>query len=277
MAARGMTTSGAASKACSGEPVPASRMRPTGTLESFGPAVNAAVVGASGGLGRAFVNGLAGCPNVDRITTFSRSDPGFVDPKIAWTHMDLEDERTITRAAGEAAEITEVYHIAIVATGILHDGAELQPEKSWRALDGAALEKALRVNTIGPALVAKHFLPRLARDRKAVFAALSARVGSIADNDLGGWYAYRASKAALNMLIKTLSIELARRNSCALCVALHPGTVDTALSKPFQRAVPDGKLFSPGVAANNLLGVLDQATAEDTGCLLAWDGTTIPF
>ena len=139
------------------------------------------------------------------------------------------------------------------------------------------METAFRVNTIGPALVAKHFLPLLASDAKSVFAALSARVGSIDDNELGGWYAYRASKAALNMVIKTLSIELARRNPRALCVGLHPGTVDSRLSKPFQGGVPEGKLFQPAAAARALLTVLDGLSSGDSGALFAWDGTRIPF
>ena len=143
-------------------------------------------------------------------------------------------------------------------------------------LTGAAMETAFRRNATGPALVAKHFLPLLARDRKAAFAALSARVGSIEDNRLGGWYAYRASKAALNMLIRTLSIELARSHRHALCVGLHPGTVDTALSKPFQSGVPPEKLFPPAQSARHLLAVLDRLTAEDSGSVYAWDGRRIP-
>jgi NAD(P)-dependent dehydrogenase (short-subunit alcohol dehydrogenase family) len=139
------------------------------------------------------------------------------------------------------------------------------------------METAFRLNTIGPALVAKHFLPLLAKDRKSVFAAISARVGSIEDNHLGGWYAYRASKAALNMVIKTLSIELARRNTNALCVGLHPGTVDTPLSTPFQSGVPEAKLFSAARSARHLLTVLDNLTPENSGCLYAWDGSQIPF
>ena len=160
---------------------------------------------------------------------------------------------------------------------ILHDGAGLKPEKTWRHLDGAALGRAFQINATGPALAAKHFLPLLAEDSKSCFAALSARVGSTADNGFGGWYAYRASKAALNMLVKTLSIELARRNPAALCVTLHPGTVDTRLSAPFQRGVPDGKLFSPRFSAERLLGVLDGLSPEDSGGLFAWDGARIPF
>ena len=244
---------------------------------SFGREVNAAVFGASGGLGKAFVDLLAVSPNIAQITTFSRSDVAFDHPKVRSSVVDLEREDSLAAAAETAADLASEYHLIILATGILHNTAGLTPEKSWRALDGAAFETAFRINSIGPALIAKHFLPLMARERKTVFAALSARVGSIEDNQLGGWYAYRASKAALNMLIKTLSIELARRNPDAICVALHPGTVDTALSKPFQSGVPAGKLFSPDRAAEQLLGVLDQLTPEDSGHLFAWDGEQLPF
>ena len=138
----------------------------------------------------------------------------------------------------------------LIASGVLHDAAAgIAPEKSWRALDAAAMARVFAVNTIGPSLIAKHFLPLLARDRRVIFAALSARVGSISDNRAGGWHAYRASKAALNMMIKGLAIELARRNPAALCVGLHPGTVDSPLSAPFQRNVPAAELFTPARAA----------------------------
>lgn len=253
------------------------RERTTLPVDSFGDALNVAIFGASGGLGQAYLDLLAGSSKVAHIAAFSRSQPEFTDPKTHWTPVELESEETIARAAEEASMTAGSFDLVLVATGVLHEAGGLQPEKSWRTLNVESLKKAFTVNSIGPALVAKYFLPLLARDRKAVFAALSARVGSIEDNDLGGWYAYRASKAALNMLIKTLSIELARRNPSAICVALHPGTVDTALSKPFQSSVPNGKLLSPQLAATNLLGVLDSATVEDTGHLLAWDGTRIPF
>ena len=254
-----------------------SSMRHEPRLASFGLELNAAVFGASGGLGQAFVDLLAASPSVARVAAFSRSNVAFDHPKVHSSGVDLVREDSLVAAAETAAGVAEAYHLIVLATGVLHDGAGLRPEKSWRALDGAALETAFQVNSIGPALIAKHFLPLMARDRKSVFAALSARVGSIEDNHLGGWYAYRASKAALNMLIKTLSIELARRNPDAVCVTLHPGTVDTALSQPFQRGVPEGKLFSPSQAAGHLLGVLDRLTPEDSGRLFAWDGERLPF
>jgi NAD(P)-dependent dehydrogenase (short-subunit alcohol dehydrogenase family) len=129
---------------------------------------------------------------------------------------------------------------------------------------------------VGPALVAKHFLPLLPRQGRSVFAALSARVGSIGDNRLGGWHSYRASKAALNMLIKNASIELARTRPDAVIVGLHPGTVDTGLSKPFQRGVAHNKLFTPEYCAERLIAVTDGLTRDDTGHVFAWDGARVP-
>ncbi len=241
-------------------------------LKSFGSGLNVAVVGATGGIGAAVSARLAEMPSVNRLFTLSRH-PG---PDPTDLLLDVTDEASIAAAAETIRSRGDVLHLVIVATGSLHDGGDLQPEKSWRALNPENLAQAFRVNAMGPALVAKHFLPLLARDRKAAFAALSARVGSISDNELGGWYAYRASKAALNMLIRGLSIELARRWPDALCVGLHPGTVDTGLSAPFQGNVPTNKLFTPDVAAVHLLGVLDDLTTADTGGVFAWDGTRIP-
>jgi len=132
-----------------------------------------------------------------------------------------------------------------------------------------------KINTFIPALMAKHFIPRLNLDRQSIFAALSARVGSISDNRLGGWYAYRASKTALNMIIKNAAIETARRNKKAIIVGLHPGTVDSSLSKPFQRNVPDEKLFAPMRSAQDLLKVLDDLNPEQSGRCFAWDGQEV--
>jgi NAD(P)-dependent dehydrogenase (short-subunit alcohol dehydrogenase family) len=165
--------------------------------------------------------------------------------------------------------------LVIVASGVLH-GDGLRPEKHWGELDGAALARVFAVNSIGPALVGKHFLPLLPRQGRSVFAAISARVGSIEDNRLGGWHAYRASKAALNMLLRNFSIELKRRAPEAVCIGLHPGTVDTALSKPFQGGVAPAKLFSPEVSAAHLLRVIDRVGTADSGRVFAWDGSPIP-
>ncbi|MGC1469467.1 MAG: SDR family oxidoreductase [Sphingorhabdus sp.] len=159
---------------------------------------------------------------------------------------------------------------------MLHQAA-IQPEKSLRALSTDAFEQAFAINTIGPALIGKHMLPRLPKDRRSVFAFLSARVGSISDNRLGGWHAYRASKAALNMIVRNLAIEMARTHPQAIIVALHPGTVDTELSSPFQRSVAPEKLFTAEYAAEQMLQVLGDLTPEDSGHLFAWDGEKIPF
>ncbi len=252
-------------------------LKPPPALASFGSELNTAVIGATGGIGRAFVDHLAACPAISRLFMLSRSRPPGDHAQADWLRLDLESEETIAEAAAAIKRSAGDLHLVIVASGILHDGDRVQPEKSWRALDASAMETAFRLNAIGPAVIAKHVLPLLAKGRKSAFAALSARVGSIGDNRLGGWHAYRASKAALNMLIKTLSVELAYRNPTALCVALHPGTVDTALSKPFQGGVPEEKLFSPARSARHLLAVLDRLSPEDTGHLFAWDGKKIPF
>ncbi len=244
-------------------------------MESFGEKLRIAVIGASGGIGGALVRHLSGDDRVAEVFAFARSEPGsaIAGPRVTLGQIDIEREDSIATAA----EVAGPVHVVLVATGILHDSDGLQPEKNWRALDAEALLRAYRINAVGPALIAKHFLPRLPRERRTAFAALSARVGSIGDNRLGGWHAYRASKAALNMLIRTLAIELARNRPRALCVGLHPGTVDTALSLPFQRGVPPEKLFAPDAAAARLLSVLDGLEPADSGHLFAWDGARIPF
>lgn len=246
-------------------------------LASFGGALSVAVVGASGGIGGAFTEALAAAPEVGRVLAFSRGTMEPRDPKISWQALDLTDEAAIATAAETVRREAGSLNLVIVASGLLHDGDRMQPEKTWRRLEAGALQRAFAVNAIGPALTAKHFLPLLARERKSAFAALSARVGSIEDNRLGGWYAYRASKAALNMLIRSLAVELARSNDRALCVGLHPGTVDTGLSRPFQANVPQDRLFTPARAAARLLRVLDGLTPAESGGLFAWDGRRIPF
>lgn len=246
-------------------------------LNSFGSKLNVAIVGATGGLGGAFMGALEYCSAVSTIFALSRSNIITDSNKIAWHHLDLEDKDSIVSAATAVQQSVKKLHLVILATGILHDGKRLQPEKSWRDIDGSAIEKTFRLNTIGPALVAKHFLPLLAHNQKSVFAALSARIGSIEDNHLGGWHSYRASKAALNMLLKNFAIELARHNPQAICIGIHPGTVDTGLSKPFQANVPKNKLFSPKFSAHRLLNVIDSVTACDSGTIIAWDGKNIPY
>lgn len=223
---------------------------------------NAVIIGASGGIGQAVARRLEA--DGFNVIALARS---------RHPSLDITDEASIQAAA---QSLDQPLDLVFVATGILHDG-DLQPEKTLRSLDVDNLERVLRVNAIGPALVAKHFLPRMRRQEKTIFAALSARVGSISDNRLGGWASYRASKAALNMLLKTLAIEHRRKFPQSIIAGLHPGTVDTGLSAPFQSGVPDGKLFTPDYSANCLLDVLDQLTPDDSGNLYAWDGQRIDF
>lgn len=246
-----------------------------GTLRSGYTAV---VFGASGGIGAALTAALAADPKCQCVFAGARSE--FFEEcdaqpdKVRRFHFDLAHEGSI-KAACAAIDGGGPVDLVIVATGFLHDG-EMRPEKTWRSLSGEALQHAFLVNATGPALVAKHMLGRLRSDSKSVFAALSARVGSISDNRLGGWHAYRASKAALNQIIRTLSIELARRNPDAVCMGLHPGTVDTGLSQPFQGNVPEGQLVTPETSAAHLLRVIDGATPEHSGACLDWAGEVVP-
>jgi NAD(P)-dependent dehydrogenase (short-subunit alcohol dehydrogenase family) len=232
-----------------------------------------AIIGASGAIGGAFTKLLAARAEVEQVFAFSRSGPVFDSDKITSGFIDLVDEASIAAAAETAAKDGPL-DLVIVATGMLHDGA-LMPEKSLRDLSAEKFALAFAINATGPALAAKHFLPKLARGRRSVLAVLSARVGSISDNRLGGWYAYRASKAALNMIVKTAAIETARRAPQAIVAGLHPGTVDSALSKPFQDNVAHGKLFLPEDAAARMLDVLDRLSPKDSGKCFAYDGTEI--
>jgi len=218
-----------------------------------------AIIGASGGIGAALVE--------------QARERGAEVLALSRPAIDVGDEAGIARAAEAAG--ADLSHV-IVASGLLHRG-EKTPERDWRQLDGEWMLENFRVNTVLPALVAKHFLPRMRRDGRSVFAVLTARVGSISDNRLGGWHSYRASKAAANQLVRTLSVELKRKNPAGIIVALHPGTVDTGMSKPFQRGVPEGKLFTAEVSAAHLWRVIDGLSTEDSGGFFAWDGSPIPF
>jgi NAD(P)-dependent dehydrogenase (short-subunit alcohol dehydrogenase family) len=230
----------------------------------------ALVIGNSGGIGAALQRGLSSEGYI--VTGLSRSRDAEGSSQDGLT-IDLTCERSIEAAAANL-RAEPPFSMILIATGLLHD-AEVVPEKAIRDLDQASLTRLFAVNTIGPALVVKHFAPLLPKRGRCIFGALSARVGSISDNRLGGWYGYRASKAALNMLIRTLAIELARTNPDAICVALHPGTVDTGLSKPFQKGVSGDRLFSTDQAAAQLLDVLHRLEPAQTGRCLAWDGAEI--
>lgn len=228
------------------------------------PAGVAVVFGATGGIGRALHEAISASHRYRHVVGLGRgTTPAF----------DLLDEGSIAACVEFAARLGEL-RLVIDATGFLHDGQQ-GPEKSWRQLDAAHLARSFAINATGPALIMKHVLPALPRTGRAVFATLSARVGSIGDNRIGGWYSYRASKAALNQLVHTAAIELARRSPDALCIALHPGTVSTALSAPF--AATGLEVHQPAAAARNLLGVIEQLTAASSGGFFDWRGDAVPW
>ena len=245
------------------------------SLQHLNPNANVVVAGASGGIGAEFVRQLSANQKIGRVFALYRQPPDAAEAGVEPLTYDLADEDSI-RAAADSVSAHGPVDAVIVATGLLHDGS-IQPEKSLASIDADAMLDVFRVNTIGPILLAKHFLPLLRRESTTLFAALSARVGSISDNRLGGWASYRASKAALNMLLRTAAIEHKRRWPQSIIVGLHPGTVDTSLSAPFQRRVPEGKLFTPAFAVERMLDVLDNLDATDSGGFFAWDGKPIEF
>lgn len=240
------------------------------SLASLPDGYRAAVFGASGGIGRAFVDLLGVDPRCAHIHAGSRREIALGLAKATPFHFDLTDAASIAASA----ETIGSPDLVIVATGVLQNNC-LTPEKSLRALDEGQMQEAFAINAIGPALIARHLLPKLSRNSRSLFAVLSAKVGSISDNRLGGWHSYRASKAALNQLVRTLSVELARTHPHGVCVALHPGTVDTPLSRPFQAATPPEKRFAPETAARQLLAVLDSLRPDASGRLIGWDGNEI--
>lgn len=246
--------------------------------------INVLVTGGSSGIGLALVQALLENQHVCRVFAVARTatrSEALV--RLQSTHggrlqpidADLTSEPDLTRLAS-LLNALEALHLVINASGVLH-GPGLAPEKALEQVSQASLERVFAINAFAPLLLAKALLPHLCGNHPAVFASLSARVGSIGDNRSGGWYAYRASKAAQNQLLKTFAIEWKRRSSQGICLLLHPGTVDTHLSAPFQANVPADKLFDPSRAANQLLGIISQSTPADSGRFIAWDGIDIPW
>jgi len=254
----------------------------TSRLETFPEASTALVQGASRGIGLGLVKALLADPRIKRVIATCR-DPDAAESlnalacdRLAIRALDVTRPAQMEELAASLEDEGVRLVLVINAAGVLH-GDRFAPEKKLEDLDANALQQVFAVNTFGPALMLKAFRPLMARRGKAVFAAISARVGSIADNRLGGWYAYRASKAALNQIIKTAGIEFSRRNRNAIAVALHPGTTDTALSQPFQANVPSEQLFSVEQTCDYLLGVIDGLSDEDNGGFFAWDGKRIEW
>ena len=234
---------------------------------------NIVVIGSSGSIGKAFVNLLSLNNSDAKIYAFSRNKVDFNLPNVISGYIDYNSEESISTAAKFCLNTGSI-DLVIVATGFLHS-ENIKPEKSLKDLSYSDFQEVLTANTVLPAIIAKHFIPLLSKDIKSIFSVLSARVGSISDNRLGGWYSYRASKAALNMFVKTVSIESLRNNKNSIIVGLHPGTVDSKLSEPFQANIRQGKLFTPEYSVEKLYDVLNKLTVKDSGKCFAWDGKEI--
>lgn len=255
----------------------------TGFTHSF----NALVTGASRGLGLGLVQALLAQPEAKRVfaacrrpqtaialTTLAREHP----QRLCVLALDVTREQDFVLADETIRRETDRLHLVLNAAGVLHDAASgMRPERRIEELDPQTLLDSYAVNALGPALAAKHFLKRLTHDQRAVFASLSARVGSIEDNRLGGWYGYRAAKAAQNQLTRTFAIEASRRAPRLIVAALHPGTVETDLSAPFRGAGREGQIFTVPQAATQLLAVIGGLTPADSGAFRAWDGSAIPW
>jgi NAD(P)-dependent dehydrogenase (short-subunit alcohol dehydrogenase family) len=231
------------------------------------------VVGASRGIGAALVDALLE-RGAAQVWAASRSGACIDDPRVTPLTLDATDEDSLTAAVTQIRGATDRLDAVLHTPGLLQND-QLRPERRMQDLTLDALQASFAVNAFAPILTAKHLMPLLWHGERAIFASLSARVGSIGDNRLGGWYSYRAAKAAQNQLIHTAAIEAARKSKALICCTLHPGTVDTGLSKPFQAGVKPEKLFTPERAARQLLDVLAGLTPADSGGFFAWDGTQV--
>jgi NAD(P)-dependent dehydrogenase (short-subunit alcohol dehydrogenase family) len=247
--------------------------------------VSALVVGANGGIGLGFVQALLKLDHVDLVVAFYRHADTATEllalqdeyrDRLHCFSVDLTNETSLVEGIQQLSQLTQRLQVVINCVGILHD-EQVQPEKSLQQITAENLTHYFQANSIGPILLAKHLLPLLNHEEQSIFATLSAKIGSISDNQLGGWYGYRASKAALNMFLKTAAIEYARKSKNTSIVMLHPGTTNTRLSQPFSRSVPPEKLFSVERCVNQLLKVLESVTPKETGCFFSWDGTQLPY
>ncbi|MBD2088920.1 SDR family NAD(P)-dependent oxidoreductase [Microcoleus sp. FACHB-1515] len=247
--------------------------------------MNGLIVGATQGIGLGFVRKLLLDESITKLFATYRDRARATElfalqdqhsDRIVCLQVDVTEEAQISAAVQQIQAQVDRLDCVINCVGVLHD-ATLSPEKSLRQIDGDRLLRYFQINSVGAILLAKHLLPLLSHRNRCVFATISAKVGSIGDNQLGGWYGYRASKTALNMLMKTASIEYRRKNPQAIVVVLHPGTTDTELSRPFQRNVPPEKLFSVDRTVEQLLTILSKLTEADSGEFFSWDGSRLPW
>ena len=254
-----------------------------GIFDGIDPLVSL-VVGANQGIGLEFARQLVQRDPPSRVFATHRQAPSpellalrdRVPDQLTLLPLDITDEAQIANAIAQIKSHTPHLHLVMNCVGLLHDET-LQPEKSLQQVQSDSLLRYFQVNSIGSVLLAKYALPLLKHGDRSVFAAISAKVGSIGDNELGGWYGYRASKAALNMLMRTTAIEYRRKSPHTLVVVLHPGTTDTRLSKPFQRNVPPEKLFSVHRTVSQLLQVIEGLQPQDSGKFFSWDGSELPW
>lgn len=247
------------------------------------------IIGGTGGIGQAMVQQLVTATaneqddnnRIQVFATYHRSVPDFEADNLYWLQMDVSDESSIKQAADDIKQQSTHLDWVINCVGLLHTESA-QPEKALRQVETGFFLQNMQINGLTGLLIAKHIRPLLAKaersaDKPAIFATISARVGSISDNQLGGWYSYRMSKAALNMGMKNLSIEWARSLKDVCIVVMQPGTVNTQLSAPFQGNVADGQLFSPAYSAECLLEVLSGMSADESGSFVDWAGESIPW
>lgn len=246
---------------------------------------NALIVGASQGIGLGFVKKLLADERITKIyATYRQAESATELLALADEYpqhltcliLDITDELQIAETIQKIRTQTDKLHLVINCVGLLHDG-DLQPEKSLRQINADNLLRYFQVNSIGAVLLAKHLLPLFRHHDSAIFATISAKLASIGDNQLGGWYGYRASKTALNMFMKNVAIEYSRSCPQTIVVTLHPGTTDTQLSRPFQKNVPAKKLFSVERTVTQLLAVIEQLQKSDSGQFFSWDGTRLPW
>ncbi|NMG06579.1 SDR family NAD(P)-dependent oxidoreductase [Brasilonema sp. UFV-L1] len=246
---------------------------------------NAFIVGASQGIGLGFVKKLLQDDRFAQVYATYRQPESAFDlltlqdehpDKLICLSMDITDESQIVDVVQQISAAIHKLHLVVNCVGLLHDG-DLQPEKSLRRINSEYLIRYFQVNSIGSILLAKHLLPLFRHHERSVFGSISAKIGSIGDNQLGGWYGYRASKAALNMLMRTAAIEYKRSSPKTVIVMLHPGTTDTRLSRPFQANVPAEKLFSVERTVDQLFAVIEQLQDGDSGQFFSWDGSRLPW
>ena len=230
-----------------------------------------AIIGASGGIGSTLSRQIRALDRDNTIVEIVRNKS-----KKNQFEMNMLDEHSVAKCAEEIKDKYGSFDVILNTTGLLHTKNH-SPERTFREIDLDYLQEVFQVNTYIPFLISKYFVPILTKESASIIAFMSARLGSISDNKLGGWYSYRSSKTALNMLIKTLSIELSYSNKNAICIGLHPGTVDTQLSKPFTQKIKNKKVFTKEEAGGYLIKTLNNINHNDTGNIIDWHGKTIPY